>query len=100
MHIFFCSLDSGSFDLLVTTDENRAIQLFATQMVLAKLQAARMTIRELNTDADLGEFQEGLRDVSAGGVEAFLTYDLNQGWVAQPVMARFDALSAGQESSR
>lgn len=100
MHIFCGSTDAGSFDLLLTTDRERAVQLFAIHMTLAKVQATRMTVREISTDPEIGAHPEGLNDILAQGLEAFLTYDLDQGWMAYPVVARFDALSAGQEASR
>lgn len=100
MKLYYGSTDVGSFDLLLTTDEDRAVQLFSMHMVLSKVQATRMTVRELASDAEVCEHPEGLRDMLSQGLEAFLTYDLDQGWVAHPVVARFDSLSAGQEASR
>ena len=100
MKLYYGSTDAGSFDLLLTTDDERAVQLFSIHMVLSKLKASRMRVKELTTDAEINEYPEGLKDVLSQGVEAFLTHDLNQGWVAHPVFARFDALSAGQEASR
>jgi hypothetical protein len=100
MKLYYCSTDAGGFDLLLTTDEDRAVQLFSIHVVLSKVQATRMTVRELTSDAEVGEHLEGLRDMLSKEMEAFLTYELDKGWVSHPVVARFDALSAGQDVSR
>ncbi len=93
MRLFFCSTDTGCFEFLFTTDEQRAIQLFSIFVVLAKVRPTRMWFNELTSETVIPEHREHLREAQSRGVEAFASYEDRNGWVMRLVQDRFDELS-------
>ena len=93
MKLFFCSTNSGCFEFLFTTDEQRAIQLFSIYVVLAKAGPAKMWFNELTTTTVIPAHLEHLQTALSLGVEAFGSFDEKEGWVMCLVQDRFDQLS-------
>ena len=93
MRMYFLTTDTGCFEFLFTTDEQRAIQLFSIYVVLVKARPRKMWFTELTPDTVIPEHREHLREALSQGVEAFGSYEDGKGWVMRLVQDRFDELS-------
>jgi len=94
MKLFFCSTDVGCFEFLFTTDEQRATQLFAIYVVLAKTQPSKLWFTEISSDTVIPAQREHLREALSRRIEAFASYEDDNGWVMRLVEDKFDDLSA------
>jgi hypothetical protein len=100
MKLFFCSTDVGCFAFLFTTDKQRAMELFATYMVVAKISPSKLWFTELTPDTVIPSHRKELREALAWGLEGFASYEDGRGWVIRPVQDEFDQLAedAGEEA--
>lgn len=93
MRLYFCTTDTGCSEFLFTTDEQRAIQLFTTCVVLSEGRPTRCSIREVTLATELPERRQHLAEALAHGIEGFASYELGSGWEMVLVQTRFDQLS-------
>jgi len=93
MKLYFCSTDVGCFEFLFTTDEQRATEVFAIYIVLAKLRPSKLWFTELTPDTVVPSHREHLMHALSKGIEGFGSYEDSTGWVIRPVHAEFDQLS-------
>lgn len=93
MKLFFCFTETGCFEFLFTTDEQRAIQLFSIYVALAKDGLTKIRVKELTQDTVIPAHHKHLREALALDVEAFGSLDEEKGWVMHLVDDRFDQLS-------
>lgn len=93
MKMFFCATQ-GSFEFLVTTDEDRAFQLFAMYLALGKPGSSTAWVRELEPGKVIPPQASHLWGALSGVVEGFLRFQDGEGWVVQPIEQEFDQLSA------
>lgn len=92
MKMFFCAT-LGSFEFLVTTDEDRAFQLFAMYLALGKAGSSRAWVRELVPGKVIPPHATDLWGALSGPVEGFLRYQDGEGWVVQAIQQEFDRLA-------
>ena len=102
MRLYFFTTDTGCFEFLLTTDEQRAIQLFAIYVVLGKAKPTKMWFTEMTPDTVIPEHLQHLEEALAYGFESFASYEHGNGWVMVPVQRTFDQLSneAGEGAVR
>lgn len=93
MKIFLCATQ-GSFEFLVTTDEDRAFQIYATYLALGKPGSTKAWVRELIPGQVIPPHATPLWDTLSGFVEGFLHHQDDEGWVVRPIEQEFDRLSA------
>ena len=93
MRLYHCTTDTGHSEFLFTTDEQRAIQLFATYVVLSEGEPTGLSIREVTLVTELPERRQHLAEALAHRIEAFASYELGSGWEKVLVQTRFDQLS-------
>ena len=93
MRCFFCSTDVGCFEFLFCTDQERATQLFAIYIVLAKAQPSKLWFTELTPDTVIPSHRDHLREALSWGLEGFASYEEGQGWIIRPVQDEFDQLA-------
>lgn len=93
MKMFLCATQ-GSFEFLVTTDEDRAFQLYAMYLALRKPGSSRAWVRELIPGKVIPPRATPLWNALSGFVEGFLHYHDGDGWVVQPIEQEFDKLFA------
>lgn len=92
MKLFFCASDAGCFVFLVTTDEQRASELFSIYIALAKINPSRLWFRELTPNTVIPAHREHLKQVLSWGLEGFASYEGGRGWEIRPVQDEFDQL--------
>lgn len=93
MKLFFISTDTGCFEYLFTTNEQRAVQTFAIYLMLAKSPVSRMSFTEVTPSSVMPEHRDHLRKALSQGLEAFGSYQAGKGWMLRLVQHRFDELS-------
>ena len=93
MKMFLCATQ-GSFEFLVTTDEDRAFQLYAMYLALRKSGSSKAWVRELIPGKVIPPHATHLWEALSGFVEGFLHYQDGKGWMIQPIEQEFDQLSA------
>ena len=91
MKMFFCATQ-GSFEFLVTTDEDRAFQLFAMYLALGKPGSSKAWVRELVPGKVIPPNANHLWEALSGPVEGFLRYQDGEGWAVLPIQQEFDQL--------
>ena len=92
MKLFFCSTDVGCFEFLLTTHEQRAIELLGIYIVLAKVNASKLWFTELSPQTVGPAHREHLREALSWGLEGFASFEDGKGWVIRPVQDEFDRL--------
>ena len=92
MKMFLCATQ-GRFEFLVTTDEDRAFQLYAMYLALGKQGSTRAWVRELIPGKVIPPHATHLWDALSGFVEGFLHYHDGEGWVVLPIEQEFDQIS-------
>ena len=93
MRLYHCTTDTGCSGFLFAIDEQRAVQLFATYVVLSEERPTGLSIREVTLATELPERRQHLAEALAHGIEAFASYELGSGWEMTLVQTRFDQLS-------